>query len=482
MHCRNAGAIAACLLLLFSSIPPPVLAGDKAGQTTALQKKRKATRKTSNAVKGRVTVPYVVLHPGTDRQVVWFASEEGPQATGEEVSAEEVQSFLARLATARAHEPEGVRLGGTLESAAHLEAWERHLWREYLEHMGGQGAALRAFRADLRPTAEDRRDMALRVALGALWPGMGEGVAATLTLENVVSGAGASITAFLVLAAIPEPFSKPVAIGVALTVVAAFGAKLLVHVVEEWRQLTKATAVARSFTEVREAGERFGRALGADGARLLMMVASLWAGGSMGTSLKGGGPGWPGLGRMMELPGGLRVSLSQVQSISLAGDRLVVAMTAASGTGATAAGVAGTGGENRASGTSESQAAATTTDTNGAASGLDDLARLRNELGLQHGEGTLTRLDVGGRSFYGINAHGQTVSLKTNVITATHAEADAFQQAAKAGVNGGRGRLYVDRDLCRACGPSGGVRGLARQLGLEELEVVTPSGIQIIRP
>lgn len=468
---RNAGAIATCLLLLFSSIPPYALASDRAGQTTASHRKQQATRRTSNAVKGRVTVPYVVLHPGTDRQVVLVASEEGPQATGEEVSAEEVRIFLARLATARAQEPEGVRLEVALERVTHLEAWERQLWREYLEHLGAQRVSLRAFRADLRPTAEDRRNMALRVALEALWPGMGKEVAATLTLENVVAGAGASITAFLVLAAIPEPFSKPVAIGVALTVVAAFGAKLLVHVVAEWRQFTKATAVARSFTEVREAGERFGRALGADGARLLMMVASLWAGGNMGASLKGGGPGWPGLGRMMELPGGLRVSLSQVQSITLTGDRLVVAMTAASSTGATVASVAGTGEGNETSGTSDAPA-----------SGLDDLAKLRNELGLQHGEGTLARLDVGGHRFYGINAHGQPVSLKTNVITATHAEADAFQQAAKAGVHGGQGRLYVDRDLCRACGPSGGVRGLARQLGLEELEVVTPSGIQIIRP
>jgi len=468
---RNAGALLACLLLLLSSIPPHALAGDRAGQATAPQRKQQATHKTSNAVKGQVTVPYVVLHPGTDRQVVLFASEEGPQATSEEVSAEEVRTFLARLATTRALEPEGVRLGVALESATHLEAWERQLWREYLEHLGAQRASLRTFRADLRPTAEDRRNMALRVALEALWPGMGEEVAATLTLENVVSGAGASITAFLVLAAIPEPFSKPVAIGVALTVVAAFGAKLLVHVVEEWRQFTKATAVARSFTEVRQAGERFGRALGADGARLLMMVASLWAGGNMGASLKGGGPGWPGLGRMMELPGGLRVSLSQVQSITLTGDRLVVAMTAASSTGATIAGMAGTGEGNENAGTSDA-----------AASGLDDLAKLRTELGLQHGEGTLARLDVGGHRFYGINAHGQPVSLKTNVITATHAEADAFQQAAKAGVNGGRGRLYVDRDLCRACGTSGGVRGLARQFGLDELEVVTPSGTQLIRP
>jgi len=118
----------------------------------------------------------------------------------------------------------------------------------------------------------------------------------------------------------------------------------------------------------------------------------------------------------------------------------------------------------------------------GAASGLDDLARFRSELGLAQGEGTLARLDVGGRNFYGINAHGQPVNLRVNAITRTHAEADAFQQAANAGVSGGRGTLYVDRALCPACGQNGGVRGMMRQLGLEELEVITPQGTQVIRP
>lgn len=118
----------------------------------------------------------------------------------------------------------------------------------------------------------------------------------------------------------------------------------------------------------------------------------------------------------------------------------------------------------------------------GGVGGLDDLARFRGELGLAEGEGTLARLDVGGRSFYGINAHGQPVNLRVNAITRTHAEADAFQQAANAGVSGGRGTLYVDRALCPACGPNGGVRGLMRQLGLEELEVITPQGAQVFRP
>lgn len=113
--------------------------------------------------------------------------------------------------------------------------------------------------------------------------------------------------------------------------------------------------------------------------------------------------------------------------------------------------------------------------------GLDDLARFRQELGIPNGQGTLARLDIGGKRFYGINAHGRPVNMKVNAITRTHAEADAFQQAASAGVRGGRGNMYVDRALCPACGQNGGVKGMMRQLDISELRVVTPQGVQVIR-
>lgn len=112
--------------------------------------------------------------------------------------------------------------------------------------------------------------------------------------------------------------------------------------------------------------------------------------------------------------------------------------------------------------------------------GLQDLGRFRSELGPIPGGGepnggVLARLDVGGQSFYGINAHGQNITLSVNAITKSHAEADVFQQAANAGISGGRARLFVDADLCQACNLNGGVRSMARQLGLQSVEVITPT-------
>ena len=113
----------------------------------------------------------------------------------------------------------------------------------------------------------------------------------------------------------------------------------------------------------------------------------------------------------------------------------------------------------------------------GGARAFSKLAQLRAGLGVPGGTGTFARLDIGGKSFYGINAHGQRVTLRVNPISRSHAETDAFQQAYNAGVSEKWGVLYVDRDLCGACGRSAAVKSMARQIGLEELIIVTPSGV-----
>jgi hypothetical protein len=112
--------------------------------------------------------------------------------------------------------------------------------------------------------------------------------------------------------------------------------------------------------------------------------------------------------------------------------------------------------------------------------GLEDLRKFRAELGPipgggQPNGGVLAKLEVGGRSFYGVNAHGQHITLKVNAVSLDHAELDAFQQAANANVYGGAGRLFVDAELCGYC--TSAIRSLGRQLGLSFLEVITPKGI-----
>lgn len=120
---------------------------------------------------------------------------------------------------------------------------------------------------------------------------------------------------------------------------------------------------------------------------------------------------------------------------------------------------------------------------------FDELAGYRQCLGLppagsETDKSTIAKLEIGSQSFLGINSGSnpspRQITLRVNPITKTHAEADAFQQAADAGIRGGKARLIVDRDLCDACGLRGGVNSMAWQLGIEELEIITPSGSKTI--
>ena len=122
-------------------------------------------------------------------------------------------------------------------------------------------------------------------------------------------------------------------------------------------------------------------------------------------------------------------------------------------------------------------------------SDFQELAAYRQQLGLppagsENDRSTIAKLEIDGITFFGINSSSnptqRQITLRVNPISRTHAEADAFQQAFDLGFRGGRARLIVDRDLCRACGQNGGVKGMAKQLDLDEIEIISPSGCQII--
>lgn len=121
---------------------------------------------------------------------------------------------------------------------------------------------------------------------------------------------------------------------------------------------------------------------------------------------------------------------------------------------------------------------------------FQELAEYRRQLGLpiagsESDRATVAKLEIGDSSFFGVNSgsnpNPRQITLTVNPISRTHAEADALQQAFDAGLKGGRARLIVDRDLCRACGRNGGVKGMAKQLDLEELKIVSPSGGEVIK-
>ncbi len=331
MHplCRT---LSVCLSLLLLLQTTRTWGGDRPGTAAPALKQRKAANRPLQNVRGTVSVPYIVWHPGTAREVVWFMDRRGPLATGEELTQQETRALLAALAAGVPLAPLG-SLTEKLRQGQPLEAWERQLWADYLAYLGMKGDATQVAREDMRPTADDRRDMALRVALAALLPGMADEMGEAFHLQNLFFVVTSAATMYLAMWAIPLPITQLAAVSITLTLLVAFGAQLLAHVISEWSDLVRATARARTFAEVKAAGVGFGRAIGADGARVLLVLASLALGNSLSGTLKHlprppGGPAW-----MAEVPGGLRVPVSGVQSITVQGDSFIVTMAAGGGGG-----------------------------------------------------------------------------------------------------------------------------------------------------
>jgi hypothetical protein len=188
---------------------------------------------------------------------------------------------------------------------------------------------------------------------------MGEEALRWLQPEQLAFMVVAAVTAYFVLAALPEPISKGVVMWVTYVLVAAFGVDVVLHVLGEWRVLTAATERALTFGEIEAAGARFGREMGNDGTRMVLTLAARWAGrGGLGKAAAKGAPAPsaaetarfsqeagrllkklapgtpPGVLRAVGPQGQAAVVLRNVESITLEGDRVLFAVKATATTSA----------------------------------------------------------------------------------------------------------------------------------------------------
>jgi hypothetical protein len=140
--------------------------------------------------------------------------------------------------------------------------------------------------------AEARRTLALTLALGSVWEGsvdVWSGIVDPVALRSMVMSA---LAGYLAMLAFPNPVTQAAAVSFSCFMVAYLGVDTVWSLLQGWRQLQLETQHARTFAEVREAGERFGRVMGAQVGRLLVMLATAALGSTTNLLMKG--PGLPG--------------------------------------------------------------------------------------------------------------------------------------------------------------------------------------------
>jgi hypothetical protein len=123
--------------------------------------------------------------------------------------------------------------------------------------------------------AKDRRRLALSLSMASVWEGAAHAVAPLADPAQLEVLVVTSIATYMVLLVAPEPVSKAVALTMTVLLVGYLGIDTVWNLMSAWQRLTEETEASATFSEVREAAERFGKVLGANAARVLVLIATL---------------------------------------------------------------------------------------------------------------------------------------------------------------------------------------------------------------
>jgi hypothetical protein len=190
------------------------------------------------------------------------------------------------------------------------EAWQSDLaqsYRRFCERRGTPGDCLTLFDDGPRLQADDKRSMALALAVGPALEGVDAEVRAILNPTRVLATLSFTITAYMALLLAPEPVTKGAAAVFSVLMWGYLGWEFF-DLLRAYARLYEDAPRASSFAELREVGERFGKVIGPNSVRIVVMVATAAVGET--AALMSKGPKLPGFGqasRTVEANTGLRL-------------------------------------------------------------------------------------------------------------------------------------------------------------------------------
>jgi hypothetical protein len=196
----------------------------------------------------------------------------------------------------------------------------------YCERRGTPGDCLELFKDGSRFDARDKGQLALALAVGPAMEARDAELRGMFSTAQLWTTVSITLSVYLALLAAPEPVSKGAAAAFALLAWGYLGWELF-DVVRGYLQLQEEAARATTFAELREAGERFGKVLGPNSVRILLMLGTA-AVGSTGQLLSRA-PKLPGFAQAMHSASSRGIHLLTAAEHA---DKVTVAVAVAEGT------------------------------------------------------------------------------------------------------------------------------------------------------
>jgi len=204
--------------------------------------------------------------------------------------------------------------------------------RRYLEWCEGRhqpGDCLGALRGHRTLDAYGRYTVAMGIAIAGTFEATKESLEDMVSVKEVLGIVVAGITMYAILWVIPEPTSKGIAAAVTIVLVGYVGVHTLYTLGRGWADLIDRADTATTFDELRDAGKDYARVMGADNARILVMVATAAVGSGLSQMVKLL-PTLPGAAQASELAvaeGSVALeAVGAVQSVKIAKDGLTISL------------------------------------------------------------------------------------------------------------------------------------------------------------
>ncbi|NVJ27399.1 MULTISPECIES: hypothetical protein [Myxococcus] len=231
-----------------------------------------------------------------------------------------------------------------------LPATEVELTRAYLrwcEHANKPGDCLRLLEENPSITGDGRYALAMALAQGAVMDEMMDAFKDMANPQAMMSAVLWTWTTYMILLAVPEPFSKGAAAVMTASLIAYVGVDTFWSLIVGFKRLVEEAEQATTFDELRDAGGRYGKVMGRNAARAFAMLATV-AIGNTAAGLGSKVPMLPGaaqaavqaeaqMGIRLAAVAGVGTVAMSAESVTIALVPGAVAMTARSTGGSTTA-------------------------------------------------------------------------------------------------------------------------------------------------
>jgi hypothetical protein len=161
--------------------------------------------------------------------------------------------------------------------------------RKYLEYCAARhmpGDCFGALRGHRYLDAYGRYTVAMGVAIAGTFEATGESLKDMVSVKEVLGMVVAGVTMYAVLWVLPEPTSKGIAAAMTIVMVGYVGVHTLYTLGRGFQELIENSEKATTFEALKDEGEKFAGVMGADNARILVMVATAAVGSGLSQFLK----------------------------------------------------------------------------------------------------------------------------------------------------------------------------------------------------